>query len=181
MFKLWIDKRPLIWLFPFSLITFLSGTIWFIVVPFLIYFSELGAGTSEGKKLAVSAVSITSFVYCLYVTAGLLQLFVNEIYNKFIVRKVEQYVSKLEMYGYYTKRDSFDLSLVQAVEDYKIQKWGWFKPPWKNIATLFNRKTEPDLNYKLLLKDGREFYLTGYIENVSGLRDLLLRAGIDCN
>ena len=168
----WIDGRIHIWVLPFSAAVIGNITILFAITPLLIYFSSKGVGVSEGRKMALTAVSLFFFFGGLYACTGLYQIFVNEIYKLFIVRKAERYADTLELLGYYFKKDAFDLSQVKAVESFSVQKWGWFKVPWKNMMTLFNYE-KPDSNIKITLKDGRTYYLSGYINNLDSLKTLL--------
>ena len=168
----WVDYRVHIWALPLSAVIIVGVTILFAVFPLLIYFGGEGVGASEERKAGVTAVSVVAFIGGLYACIGLYQIFFHEVLRLFIVRKAVRYGDKLELSGYYFKKDVFDLLLVKSVKSFSVQKWKRFKVPWKNMMTLFNYE-KPESNYKILLKDGRTYYLPGDMNNVEDLRLLL--------
>ncbi len=166
----WTDSRIHIWVLPLSAIVIFGYTLVVLVSLHSIYLENFGGELN--RKISLIAILLVALLIGVYGCIGLYQIFVNEIYRLFIVRKAECYGDKLELRGYYFKKDTFDLSLVKSVESFSVQKWRRFKIPWKNMMTLFNYE-KSDSNYKVMLKDGRIFYLPGDINDVEDLKLLL--------
>lgn len=167
----WIDGRIHIWLLPLSATVIGSVTGLFLISIYFVYLEDFG-GEVE-KKISLVTIFLVLFFGGLYACIGLFQIFVNEMFKLFVVSKAERYSDTLELRGYYFKKDIFNLSQVKEVENFSVQKWGWFKVPWKNMMTLFNYE-KPDSNIKITLKDGRTYYLSGYINNLDSLKSLLM-------
>ena len=166
----WADSRIHIWILPLSAIVIFGYTLVVLVSIYSIYLEDFGGEIN--RKMSLNAIFLVALLIGVYGCIGLYQIFVNEIYKLFVVRKVERYSDRLELRGYYFKKDIFNLSQVKEVENFSVQKWGWFKVPWKNMMTLFNYE-KPDSNIKITLKDGRTYYLSGYINNLDSLKTLL--------
>jgi hypothetical protein len=107
---------------------------------------------------AIAAVGV-------YACVGLYQMFFIELRHKFIVSKVVPLGRHYYLTGYYFKKAEFDSDEVASVSEHHVKKsFG------KNIATLLAKAPQTKIpNYRVELKDGREFYLPAEMEDVEGL------------
>ena len=162
---LWVDPRREIWAWPLSAIVIIGLTGLFFVFPFLIYLGGEGVGASTSRKLGVTILSGFFFLLGLYVCVGIYQVFAHEIRKLFIVRKVEWFGDHLELRGYYFKQDAFAPEDIERIDEHCVsRRFG------KNIATALSHRRH---NYKITLKDGREYYLPGDMTDIDELKTLL--------
>lgn len=160
----WVDQRRIVvWIWPLSGMTIVGVTIIFAISMLSLFMDPAKVGGASTKKIAAVAVlSLMALAASLYVCVGLYQAFFIELRQKFIASKVVWDGDRYQLWGYYFKQDTFKASEVTSVDEYRI-KLG-FGP---NIATLLTWMTH---NYKVTLKDGREFYLPGEMERIDELR-----------
>ncbi len=160
---LWVDRRIYIWVWPLSAIIIVGVTGLLIFSMYTIYLEDFG--DKSGKKVFL-IISFTMLVIGLvYTCIGIYQVFAHEFRKLFIVRKVEWFGDHLELHGYYFKKDMFEASDVVKIDEHHVSsRFG------RNIATALSYTRH---NYKVTLKDGREFYLPGEMTDVDELKALL--------
>lgn len=143
--------------------TIVGVTIAFVISLWIIFTDPAKmVGASPQRVAAFAVLSLMALAASLYVCVGLYQAFFIELRHKFIASKVVWDGDGYQLWGYYFKQDTFKASEVTSVDEYRI-KLG-FGP---NIVTLLTWMTH---NYKVTLKDGREFYLPGEMERIDELR-----------
>lgn len=163
---MWIDRRRIfVWVWPISAILVIGSTALCVTFPFLIYFGNEGLGATQEKKLTVTAISVVISAVGVYACVGLYQMFFIELRHKFIVSKVVPLGRHYYLTGYYFKKAEFDGDEVASVSEYHVKKsFG------KNIATLLAKAPQTKTpNYRVVLKNGCEFYLPAEMESVEGL------------
>jgi len=157
----WVDRRQIvIWIWPVSALVVAGGDLvlgWSLVAIWKEDFANVS------RKVAMLALNGSLFLAVTYGCVGFYQMFFIELRQKFIASKViYRDGDGYQLWGYYFKRDMFKPSEVISVGEHRV-KIGF----GKNIATLLTWQTH---NYKVTLKDGREFYLPGEMERLDELR-----------
>lgn len=125
-----------------------------IVLPF--YFTK-NFGLAE-IVITVAAVSGgLYFTYCAF------QLLFIELNKKFIAHHIKYEAGIFNLRGYYFKKTNFKKTELEKVEPYVISE-RFFS---KNMGTLLSRNNRftilsgKNVNLKITLKNGREFYFPG--------------------
>lgn len=94
-------------------------------------------------------------------------MFFIELRRKFIVSKVVSLGKRYYLKGYYFKKVEFDGGDVLSVEPYNVRT-GLGRG--RVIATLLAKTPQTKTpNYRVILKDGREFYLPAEMADVEWL------------
>lgn len=165
---MWVDRRRIfVWIWPISAILVIGLTVWSAIFPFHIYFGGEGVGATESKKFTVSAIFIVIAIGGLYACFGIYQMFFIELRRKFIVSKVVSLGKRYYLKGYYFKKVEFDGGDVLSVEPYNVRT-GLGRG--RVIATLLAKTPQTKTpNYRVILKDGREFYLPAEMADVEWL------------
>lgn len=173
----WIDPRFFIWLIPLGSLIWAGSLLVLAYTPFMVYFTAEGVGVGSGKKLAITLIMIFFFLGLGYMFSGIVRFFFIELREKFIAYKVllenEVYIIK----GYYFKKDKFNKNEILSVEDYPII----VRPGLRKLRNFTILSWSPQTvlpNYKILLVDGRVFYLPGDMTNVLGLVDVLRKVSV---
>lgn len=181
----WSDPRFFLTTFvmPIGALAWLGAMIWSAIVPFLLYFSEREAGGDPIRKAVIAGVFVILFSGSLYYTVAAYQIFFLELRERFIAHKVTYRDGVFELKGYYFKAATFQANEVVKVEPIVVSE-RWFQ---KRLGTLLSRSTRftiphgKNVNLKITLRDGREFYLPGEMgrpgqwknEDVKELRDFM--------
>lgn len=156
----WVDQRQIItWIWPVSALVVVGSDLvlgWSLVAIWKENFANVS------KKVPMLVLVGLIFLAVTYACIGIYQMFFIELREKFIARKVVWDGSGYQLWGYYFKRGTFTPSEVISVDEHRV-KIGF----GLNIATLLTWQTH---NYKITLKDGREFYLPGEMERLDELR-----------
>jgi len=160
---LWVDPRREIWLWPISSMIILCVTGLLIYSVYAIYQEDPGELVAKKRFMLISFSLLVAGL--IYTCIGIYQVFAHEIRKLFIVRKVELFGDHLELRGYYFKQDTFAPDDIERIDEHSVsRRFG------KNIATALSHRRH---NYKITLKDGREFYLPGEMTDVDELKSLL--------
>lgn len=160
---LWVDPRREIWVWPLSAIIIICITGLMVYTVYAIYQEDFGELVAKKRFMLISASLLVAGL--IYTCIGIYQVFAHEIRKLFIVRKVEWFGNHLELRGYYFKKDSFVPGDIAKIEEHCVsRRFG------RNIATALSHRRH---NYKVTLKDGREYYLPGDMTDVDELKTLL--------
>lgn len=163
VYNRFVDKRYSMWISPLGALAILWMTGVMGMSIYWVSIEDFGDNTSKQKTLLI-LFSIL-LLFAIYACIGVYQFFA-EMRHNFIARKVERWSDDVyRLRGYFFKKAEFPASEVASVTEHIV------KPRFgKNIATALTW-TRP--NYKLTLKDGREFYLPGEMDRINDLVELL--------
>lgn len=160
---LWVDPRREIWVWPLSAIIIICITGLMVYTVYAIYQEDFGELVAKKRFMLISASLLVAGL--IYTCIGIYQVFAHEIRKLFIVRRVEWFGGHLALWGYYFKKDTFAPREIDRIDEHRVsRRFG------KNIATALSHRRH---NYKIALKDGREFYLPGEMTDVDELKSLL--------
>lgn len=171
----WLDKqRSIAWVSPIGSLIIFVLTMSLPVFLYIANFVEDSTGVSMTRKASITILFIVFFLCGVYVSFGFYKMFFIELRQKFIAREVTREGSEYRLKGYYFKKAGFNPSELKTVEEYLTDtRLG------RDIVTMLS--WTPGLpNYKITLKDGRFFYLSGHIEAVEELKEQL-QAAIESN
>lgn len=99
----------------------------------------------------------------LYYTTALFQILFFELRERFIAHKVVYQDGFFHLKGYYFKKAAFKADEVVSLEPIVVSE-RWFQ---RRLGTLLSRSTRftipsgKNVNLKVLLRDGREYFLPG--------------------
>jgi len=162
----WVDQRRfIVWIWPIGAL----GVIWW--TGWLGYGIHMEAtedfGDKVSKQVTILVIFFILFLAGIYACVGIYQAFVIELRRKFIVSKVVPLGRHYYLDGYYFKKAEFDADEVAAVYPYEL-KGGLGRG--RQIATLLAKAPQTKTpNYRVVLKDEREFYLPAEMRGVEGL------------
>lgn len=151
----WSDPRYLLtFLMPFGFLVWAGGTVFIAIFPFF---------QVQKIELGEILVSIIGVFIGLYYTIGGFQIFFLELRERFIAHKVTYQDGAFLLKGYYFKQATFHADEVTKVEPLVVSE-RWFQ---KRLGTLLSRSTHftipygKNVNLKITLRDGREYYFPG--------------------
>lgn len=162
----WTDERGwVVWILPISGIAIIAVTAITTISVYLILTtpSKWGGNIDEPRVLGFFAISAIALLAMFYISIGVVQLFFLELRQKFIARSVVWDGKGYELKGYYFKQANFTPADLARIDEYRVDH-RYFG---STILTLLNRT--PKANYRVRLKDGREFYLPAEISRVGQL------------
>lgn len=173
--QIWVDYNfPLGYiLFPFGLVAALWGCIIFGVVgPYMMLFTDKGTGLSRSKEFMFIAIFVFGTLFSAQRFIGACQVMFIEARRLFIVRKLIRLLDdkgnrgedRFTVRDRFLKKADFIGADIVSIEPYFVQT-KWYG---KKIMSLL-----ADANYKVTLKGGRVFYLSGKMDKVDELKDVL--------
>jgi len=159
----WSDPRYFLTTFvmPFGFLIWVGMTALFAVLPF--YVIEREVGISVLTKVVHAGFFLALFLGVIYYSIGGFQIFFLELRERFIAHKVIYQDGIFLLKGYYFKKATFRGNEVAKVEPVVVSE-RWFQ---KRLGTLLSRSTRfttpygKNVNLKIILRDGREYYLPG--------------------
>lgn len=158
----WTDPRLLfMWIVPLSALVWVSGAVFVLYFAFFIYLPR--EFPSQGDKAGVVVVALFTASGCSYYLIAAYQILFIELRERFIVWRLTWDGDVFQASGYYLKRASFRPGDVTGVEQVILSE-RWFQKRIGSFLSRNTRFTQPHgkhINLRLILADGRVFYLPG--------------------
>ncbi len=157
---IWLEtgpKRFIAWLYPaghFVFYLWIGLGVWSTTAIF---------DTDIEKKYQAFAGGVFLISVGVWFLIGTYQVMFSDIKRLFIVYKLEADNGRVNVSGYYFKRDEFLISDIAQLRSFKI------KDVWQHVSSFFSFA---DDNYQLILNDGRCFYFQG---STKGVKEMLVK------
>jgi len=114
----------------------------------------------------IIGADILSILIAGYFSLGAYQMFFIELRKLFIVWRITLAGDWFRVWGYMFKKDTFRKDQIVALKEFKVQP-----KFWTSILTALT--WEKGTNYRIILDDGREYYLSTNIWEFKELKALL--------
>jgi len=153
-----------IWVMPLSTAIIFGVTLFLIYSTYAAYMEDFG-GRNARKVAVVGLLFLAAFIGGYY-SLGAYQLFFIELRRLFIVWRIVLAGDRFRVWGYMYKKDTFCKDQIVDLKEFKV------KPKvWTSILTALT--WEKGTNYRIILDDGREYYLSSHIWEFEELKALL--------
>lgn len=184
--RAWSDPRAYLMMYvaPLGGLVWAGGSVVIGVGSVYVIGKEIADAKYGALEVAFHAlIFLAVFLGSLYYTLGTYQVFILELRERFIARKVACENGVFQLLGYYYKKATFKADEVVSVEPVVVSE-RWFQ---KRLGTLLSRSTRftiphgKNVNLKITLRDRREFFFPGEMgrpgqwkdEDVKELRDFM--------
>lgn len=146
------DDKSALYVAPLSVVALVFGTALFVYAFFAVLVEE----SSELFKKAFLLCFFPWLAYWWFRLARGGSLMVLEFLTKFIVHTGRVKGEDVRLTGFYFRRAHFTLADVASVEPLEFDRFRW------------SNLTEDATNYIVTLKDGRRFFLSGWLDDADG-------------